>query len=62
MLQNLKDRDNLVIRFFQLPLSLWTMLLDPSNGMTYIDYLNVNYLFSEELKLFFKRKQKTGEC
>ncbi|XP_027363352.1 uncharacterized protein LOC113870950 isoform X2 [Abrus precatorius] len=32
-MKNLKDRDNLVIRFFQLPLSLWTMLLDQSNGM-----------------------------
>ncbi|KAJ1383506.1 Armadillo-type fold [Sesbania bispinosa] len=31
-IKNLKDRDNLLIRFFQLPLSLWTMLLDPSNG------------------------------
>ncbi|XP_027189619.1 protein SEMI-ROLLED LEAF 2 isoform X2 [Cicer arietinum] len=31
-LKNHKDRDNLVIRFFQLPLSLWTMLLDSSNG------------------------------
>ncbi|XP_057423570.1 protein SEMI-ROLLED LEAF 2-like [Lotus japonicus] len=30
--ENLKDRENLVIRFFQLPLSLWTLLLDPSNG------------------------------
>ncbi|OIV90896.1 hypothetical protein TanjilG_15629 [Lupinus angustifolius] len=28
--KKLKDRDNLVIRFFQLPLSLWTMLCDPS--------------------------------
>ncbi|KAK7269431.1 hypothetical protein RIF29_22157 [Crotalaria pallida] len=27
-----KDKDNLVIRFFQLPLSLWTMSCDPSNG------------------------------
>ncbi|KAL5138656.1 RNA polymerase II-associated protein 3 [Glycine soja] len=32
-MKNLKDRDNLVIRFFQLPLSLWTMLLDQSNGI-----------------------------
>ncbi|ESW16997.1 hypothetical protein PHAVU_007G201500 [Phaseolus vulgaris] len=32
-IKNLKDRDNLVIRFFQLPLSLWTMLLDQNNGM-----------------------------
>lgn len=32
MFQNLKDRDNLVIRFFQLPLSLWNMLLE-NNGM-----------------------------
>ncbi|KAK7392085.1 hypothetical protein VNO78_20512 [Psophocarpus tetragonolobus] len=32
-MKNLKDRDNLVIRFFQLPLSLWTMLLNQSNGM-----------------------------
>ncbi|XP_061361425.1 protein SEMI-ROLLED LEAF 2 [Gastrolobium bilobum] len=32
-IKNLKDRDNLLIRFFQLPLSLWTMLLDLSNGM-----------------------------
>lgn len=32
-MKNPKDRDNLVIRFFQLPLSLWTMLLDQSNGM-----------------------------
>ncbi|RYQ89948.1 hypothetical protein Ahy_B09g096325 isoform G [Arachis hypogaea] len=31
--KNLKDKDNLLIRFFQLPLSLWTMLLDSSNGM-----------------------------
>lgn len=31
-IKNLKDRDNLVIRFFQLPLSLWTLLLDPNNG------------------------------
>ncbi|KAL2325592.1 hypothetical protein Fmac_024650 [Flemingia macrophylla] len=31
-IKNLKDRDNLVVRFFQLPLSLWTMLLDQSNG------------------------------
>ncbi|KAH1138262.1 hypothetical protein GLYMA_10G146900v4 [Glycine max] len=31
-MKNLKDRDNLVIRFFQLPLSLWTMLLDQSNA------------------------------
>ncbi|KAI4349895.1 hypothetical protein L6164_010438 [Bauhinia variegata] len=30
-LKNLKD--NLVVRFFQLPLSLCNMLLDPSNGM-----------------------------
>ncbi|KAL5194519.1 Pentatricopeptide repeat-containing protein [Glycine soja] len=30
---NLKDRDSLVIRFFQFPLSLWTMLLDQSNGI-----------------------------
>ncbi|KAE9618925.1 hypothetical protein Lalb_Chr02g0147801 [Lupinus albus] len=28
--KKLKDRDNLVIRFFQLPLSLWFMLCDPS--------------------------------
>ncbi|XP_045795084.1 protein SEMI-ROLLED LEAF 2 isoform X1 [Trifolium pratense] len=33
-MKNLKDRDNLVIRFFQLPLSLWAMLLDPSNAGT----------------------------
>ncbi|XP_028220413.1 uncharacterized protein LOC114402074 [Glycine soja] len=32
-IKNLKDRDSLVIRFFQLPLSLWTMLLDQSNGI-----------------------------
>ncbi|KAK7278015.1 hypothetical protein RJT34_23036 [Clitoria ternatea] len=32
-MKNLKDRDNLLIRFFQLPLSLLTMLLDQSNGM-----------------------------
>nr|KYP41178.1 Protein EFR3 isogeny [Cajanus cajan] len=32
-IKNLKDRDNLVFRFFQLPLSLWTMLLGRSNGM-----------------------------
>ncbi|CAI8603536.1 unnamed protein product [Vicia faba] len=31
-IKNLKDRDNLVIRFFQLPLSLWNMLLE-NNGM-----------------------------
>ncbi|CAJ2651293.1 unnamed protein product [Trifolium pratense] len=29
---DLKARVNLVIPFFQLPLSLWAMLLDPSNG------------------------------
>ncbi|KAK4273395.1 hypothetical protein QN277_021807 [Acacia crassicarpa] len=28
-----KDKDNLVVRFFQLPLSLWNVLLEPSNGM-----------------------------
>ncbi|KAG5074611.1 hypothetical protein JHK84_055842 [Glycine max] len=32
-IKNLKERDSLVIRFFQLPLSLWTMLLDQSNGI-----------------------------
>lgn len=32
MFQNLKDKDNLVIRFFQLPLSLWNMLSE-NNGM-----------------------------
>ncbi|XP_028219826.1 uncharacterized protein LOC114401505 isoform X1 [Glycine soja] len=32
-IKNLKDRDSLVIRFFQFPLSLWTMLLDQSNGI-----------------------------
>ncbi|XP_028791403.1 uncharacterized protein LOC114747268 [Neltuma alba] len=31
--KNLRDKDNLVVRFFQLPLSLWKMLLEPSNGM-----------------------------
>ncbi|CAL5208665.1 unnamed protein product [Lathyrus oleraceus] len=31
-IKNLKDRDNLVIRFFQLPLSLWNMLLE-NNGV-----------------------------
>ncbi|XP_019453147.1 PREDICTED: protein EFR3 homolog A-like isoform X5 [Lupinus angustifolius] len=30
--KKLKDIDNLVIRFFQLPLSLWSMLCDPSNA------------------------------
>ncbi|XP_054802794.1 protein SEMI-ROLLED LEAF 2 isoform X2 [Prosopis cineraria] len=32
--KNLNDKDNnLVVRFFQLPLSLWNMSLEPSNGM-----------------------------
>ncbi|CAL0320940.1 unnamed protein product [Lupinus luteus] len=50
--KKLKDIDNLVIRFFQLPLSLWSMLCDPSNGMLHPTCQRATLVLSAGMLMF----------